>query len=60
MIWLNGLCMINKNMSWGFPVDSEVKNPPANAGDMLDPWSGRIPHAAEHLSLCATTPEPVL
>ena len=26
----------------------------------LDPWSGRIPHAAEQLSPCATTIEPVL
>ena len=39
-----------------------VENPPANAGDMgsFDPWSGKIPHAAEQLSLCATTAEPVL
>ena len=33
-----------------------VKNPPANAGDK--PWSGKIPHAAEQLSLCTTTTEP--
>ena len=31
-----------------------VKNPPANAG-----WSRKIPHAAEQLSPCATTIEPV-
>ena len=24
------------------------------------PWSGKIPHAAELLSPCATTPEPAL
>ena len=36
------------------------KNPPASAGDTdrLDPGSGKIPHAAEQLSLC-TTAEPV-
>ena len=38
-----------------------VKNPPANAGDMgSSPRSGKIPHAAEQLSPCATTIEPVL
>ena len=26
----------------------------------FDPWSGRIPQAAEQLGLCATTTEPVL
>ena len=25
----------------------------------FDPWSGKIPHAAEQLSLCATITEPV-
>jgi len=41
----------------GFPAGSVVKNMPAKAGDM-----GSIPdqHAAEQLSLCATTIEPVL
>ena len=29
-------------------------------GHGLDPWSGKIPHATEQLSLCATTTEPVL
>ena len=39
-----------------------VKNPPANAGDkgLIPAWSGKIPHAAEQLSPCATTTEPVL
>ena len=48
-----------------------VKNPPANAGDTgsspglgrshgFEPWSGKIPHAAEQLSPCATTTELVL
>ena len=45
----------------GFPGGAVVKNPPANAGDMgSDPWSGKIPHAAEQLSPFATTTEPVL
>ena len=26
----------------------------------FEPWSGRIPHAAEQLGLCATTTEPAL
>ena len=44
-----------------FPGGTVVKNPPANAGDTGSiPWSGKIPHAAEQLSLCATTTEPAL
>ena len=27
-------------------------------GHRFEPWSGKIPHAAEQLSLCATTTEP--
>ena len=43
----------------GFPGGAVVKNPPANAGDIgFEPWSGKIPHAAEQLSPCATTTEP--
>ena len=38
-----------------------VKNLPANAGDTgFNPWSGKIPHATEQLSPCATTTEPAL
>ena len=41
-----------------------VKNPPANAGRCgrlrFDPWSRKIPHAAEQLSPFPTTIEPVL
>ena len=38
-----------------------VKNPPANAGGHgFDPWSGKVPHAVEQLSPCATATEPVL
>ena len=29
-------------------------------GTQFDPWSGKIPHAAEQLSPCATTTEPAL
>ena len=33
-----------------------VKNPHASAGDNgFDPWSKKIPHASEQLSLCPTT-----
>ena len=29
-------------------------------GHGFEPWSGKIPHAAEQLSPCATTTEPAL
>ena len=36
-----------------------VESLPANAGDTgSEPWSGRIPHAAEQLGPCATIAEP--
>ena len=47
-----------KTESKGFPGSSGVKNLPANAG--LAPWSGRLLHALELLSPCATATEPVL
>ena len=37
-----------------------VKNLPASAGDMVNPWSRKIPRAVEQPSLCTTTTEPVL
>ena len=41
-----------------FPGGALVKNPPANAGGHgFEPWSGKIPHAAEQLSPRATTTE---
>ena len=53
--------MWNKNKQEGFPGGTVVKNPPANAGDYgFEPWSGRIPHAAEQLSPCTPTTEPAL
>ena len=48
-----------KKSDRGFPRGSVVKNLPANAGNMgLIHWSGKIPHAAEQLSPCATPTEP--
>ena len=43
----------------GLPGGPVVKNPLAIAGDRFNPWSRKIPYAAEQLSLCATTAEPV-
>ena len=51
---------VKKKKLVGFPGGAVVKSPPANAGDMgSSPGPGRshIPHAAEQLSLCATTTE---
>ena len=46
-------------MHMDFPGGAVVKNLPANAGEnAFEPWSGKIPHAAEQLSLCTTTTEP--
>ena len=45
---------------WGFPGGSVAKNPPVSAGDRLDPWSGKIPHAVEQWSTRATATETVL
>ena len=50
---------ITKNTSFSnedFPSGLVVKNLLANAGDR-DPWSGKISHAVEQLSPCATTTE---
>ena len=42
-----------------FPGGTVVRNPPANAGGHgFEPWSRKIPHAAEQLSPCTTTTEP--
>ena len=35
-----------------------VKHPPTSAEDGFDPWSGKIAHATEQLSLRSTTTEP--
>ena len=48
-------------LSLEFPGGAVVKNLPANAGDTgLSPGLGKIPHATEQWSSCATTTEPVL
>ena len=39
-----------------FPGGAVVKNLPG--GHRFKPWFGKIPHAAEQLSPCATTTEP--
>ena len=46
----------NKNHNEGFPGGAVVTNLPANAGDRFEPWSRKIPHAAEQLSPCTTIP----
>ena len=44
-----------------FPGGAMDRNPPAGAGGFgFNPWSGKIPHATEHVSPCTTTPEPTL
>ena len=54
----------NKNIikkARDFPGGAVVKNPPANGrGHGFKPWSGKVPHAMEQLSPCATTTEPAL
>ena len=55
--------MVKNPPSRDFPDGAVVKNLPANAGDTgLRPGSqsGKIPHAVEQLSPCATTTEPEL
>ena len=43
----------------GFSGGTVVKNPPANSrGHGFEPWSRKIPRAAEQLSTCAITTEP--
>ena len=43
--------IIQKDTCRGFPGGTVVESLPANAGDGhgFEPWSGRIPHAAEQL-----------
>ena len=53
--------LIFKTSGRGFPGGSVVKNLPASAGVTGSiPGPGKIPHASEQLSPCATTIEPVL
>jgi len=41
---------------WSSGKDSACEH----RGHRFDPWSGKIPHAMEQPSVCATAPEPVL
>ena len=46
----NVLILIFQRPRKDFPGGTVVKNLPANAGDTgFEPWSGKIPHAAEQL-----------
>ena len=50
--------VVKKTFGLGFPGGTVVKNPSANAGAHgFERRSGKIPHAAERLSPCATTTE---
>ena len=51
---------LKKRVEEGFPGGSVVKNPPANAGDVVQSLIGKNPHAKEQLSPCTTTVQPVL
>ena len=45
----------------GLPCGAVVKESACQCrGHRFEPWSGKIPHAAEQLSPCATTTEPAL
>ena len=44
----------------GFPVAQWLRITCQCRGHGFKPWSGKIPHATEQLSPCATTTEPVL
>ena len=46
-----------KRLGPSIPGSPVVENPPCNVKDTnsIDPQSGKIPHAAEQLSLCTTT-----
>ena len=50
-----------KKYAKGFPSWSSGRESACQCrGHGFDPWSGKIPHAAEQLSPCTTTTEPVL
>ena len=49
---------IFKWQQWDLSGGAVVKNPPASAGDTVLSLVGKIPHATEQLSPCATTTEP--
>ena len=50
------IIVLKKAYDWDFPGGAVVKNLPAQCrGHRFDPWSRKIPHAAEQLSPCTTT-----
>ena len=50
-----------KEVLWGLPWwHSGWESACQCRGHRFEPWPGKIPHAAEQLSPCATTTEPVL
>ena len=50
--------LIHKTNQWGLPCwRSGLESACQSRGH--GPWSGKIPHAAEQLSPCTTTTEPV-
>ena len=52
---------LHKKSLWGLPWWLRGKESACQYRRRgLDPWSGKTPHAAEQLSLCTTTTEPVL
>ena len=53
---------MSQDHSGDFPCGPAIKNPPANEGDTgsIDPWSRKIPHDTEQLSLGTAATEPVL
>ena len=61
LVWGWKLTKLDKKCNLrDFPGGAVVKNLPASAEDTrsFDPWSRKIPHAAEQLSPCTTTTEP--
>ena len=60
-VWVPHKLSEKNLLDQNYPGGAVVKNPPANAGDTgSSPWSGKIPHAVQQLSLCTTTTEPAL
>ena len=60
-LWNASIYVLKNRVYEGFPGGTVVKNPPASAGDTgSSPSLGRFPHAAEQLSPCTTTTDPVL
>ena len=54
--WKQNKILLDQSIFFpGFPGGTVVENLPAKAGDTVQPWSGKIPRAAEQLSPCSTT-----